>query len=70
MTESVPKRRPRIKYALERDGAQAAPRDDVDNPFSPNFLTLDARDEREQARWWATHKSRHLRADTAELEGV
>ena len=63
-----PKKPRRIKYALERDATHSAPREDMDNPLSPNFLNLDARNEREKARWWALHGKKTVRDDSGVME--
>jgi hypothetical protein len=63
-----PKKVRRIKYALERDGVKSDARQDIDNPFSPNFLTLDARNDGDKARWWALYGKRKGRPDAAVLE--
>lgn len=64
------KRVRKIRYALERDGVKSDARQDMDNPFSPNFLMLDARNEGDKARWWAMYGKRRARPDMAMLEKV
>ena len=67
MSVAEPKVR-RIKYALERSGAHGSQKEDIDNPMSPNFLVLDARNEREKARWWAMHGKKNPRNDMGVME--
>lgn len=61
-------KRRRIRYALERDGTRADARQDMDNPMSPNFLDLDARNDGDKARWWALYGTRKARQVQAVME--
>lgn len=58
----------RIRYALENDRTHATAAEDMDNPMSPNFLGLDARNSRQQSRWWALHGKKVARADSGVME--
>lgn len=64
-----PEKKRRIKYALERPGSgKGDARQDMDNPMSPNFFAIDARNEGDKARWWALYGSKKARQVSAVLE--
>ena len=47
---------------------KADARQDLDNPFSPNFLALDARNDGDKSRWWALYGKRRARPGMAVLD--
>lgn len=67
-TADEPRKVRKIKYALERDGAKAEARQDIDNPMSMNFLDLDARHDGDKARWWALYGARKSRPGMAVMD--